>query len=105
MRVLFDQGTPVPLRHALSKHTVATAYEQGWSKLDNGLLLKEAEGAFDAFVTTDKNLQHQRNLTGRRLAILVLPTTSWPEIRQHQDEVAAAVDVLRPGDFVELEFR
>jgi hypothetical protein len=35
----------------LGKHTVATVYEQGWSKLDNGLLLQEAEGAFDALIT------------------------------------------------------
>jgi hypothetical protein len=38
------------------------------------------------------------------LAILVLPTTSWPKIQAHEEEVAAAVDALRPGDFVELNF-
>ena len=104
MRILFDQGTPVPLRHALTTHTVATAYEEGWSKLDNGALLQEAEGAFDVLITTDKNLRYQRELNGRQLAILVLPTTSWPRIRQHQAQVAAAIDTLRPGDFVELSF-
>ena len=40
--------TASEMRDALGEHTVATAYEQGWSKLDNGLLLQEAEGAFDA---------------------------------------------------------
>lgn len=104
MRILFDQGTPAPLRHALTTHTVATAYEEGWAKLDNGALLQAAEGAFDGLITTDKNLRYQRNLTGRRLAILVLPTTSWPQIRQYQAQVVAAVDALRPGDFVKLSF-
>ena len=47
----------------------------GWSTLENGDLLREAEGQFDVFVTTDQNLRYQQNLTGRRLAILVLPTT------------------------------
>ena len=37
MLVLFDQGTPVPLRKLLSRHTVETAYERGWSTLENGL--------------------------------------------------------------------
>ena len=28
MKILFDQGTPVPLRDALVGHTVETAYER-----------------------------------------------------------------------------
>lgn len=104
MRVLFDQGTPAPLRQALTAHTVATAYEEGWAELDNGALLEAAEAVFDVLITTDQNLRHQRRLAGRRLAILVLPTTSWPRIRQCQAQVATAVDALRPGDYVELSF-
>ena len=46
----------------------------GWSTLENGDLLRQAEGQFDVFVTTDQNLRYQQNLAGRRLAILVLPT-------------------------------
>lgn len=76
MRVLFDQGTPVPLRGSLAGHEVRTAFEMGWSGLDNGELLVAASNAFDAFVTTDRNLLHQQNLAGLQLAILVLPTTS-----------------------------
>lgn len=57
MRVLFDQGTPVPLRHALTAHVVSTAYEMRWSALSNGDLLNAAKGQFDAFVTTDQNLR------------------------------------------------
>lgn len=33
MRILFDQGTPAPLRHALAGHSVETAYERRWSSL------------------------------------------------------------------------
>ena len=54
MRVLFDQGTPAPLRHALAPHEVSTAFELGWSNLENGDLLREAEGRFEVFVTTLK---------------------------------------------------
>ena len=75
MRILFDQGTPAPLRHALAGHSVETAYERGWSNPSNGALLNAAEDAsFDLFVTTDQNLRYQQDLAGRRLAILVLPT-------------------------------
>ena len=104
MRILFDQGTPAPLRHGLPGHSVSTAYEVGWAELENGDLLKAAEASFDAFITTDQNLRHQQNLSGRRLAILVLPTTSWPKIQAHATKVTAAVNALRPGDFIELNF-
>jgi hypothetical protein len=102
MRILFDQGTPAPLRRHLAGHTVATAYEMGWDKLDNGDLLQAAELAFDALVTTDRNLKYQHSHSGRQLAILVLPTTSWPRLQHHLSDIAAAVDSLNPGSFVEL---
>ncbi|MBI4026953.1 MAG: hypothetical protein HY360_18350 [Verrucomicrobia bacterium] len=104
MRILFDQGTPVPLRRSLAPHEVATAFEMGWSNIENGQLLAAAEGKFDALVTTDQNLQYQQNLPGRRLAILVLPTTNWLEIRNHLPEVTAAVNTLKPGDYRELHW-
>ena len=47
MKILFDQGTPVPLRKHLVGHTVETAFERGWSTLENGVLLAVAEEAFD----------------------------------------------------------
>ena len=102
MRVLFDQGAPVPLRAALTGHTVFTAYEMGWSALSNGDLLDAAEGQFDAFETTDKSLRYQQNLAGRRLAILVLPFASWPKLQSHVATIAAAVNGLKPGDYLEL---
>jgi hypothetical protein len=54
MRILFDQGTPVPLRRLLApRHEVSTAYEHRWSTLTNGTLLDAAEEAgFDLLVTT-----------------------------------------------------
>ena|SRR5215813_13799823 len=104
MKILFDQGTPVPLRARLVGHSVTTASEKGWADLDNGRLLSAAEAEFDALVTTDQNLRYQQNLTRRRLAILVLPTTSWPKIQEHIDSVSTAVNALAAGDFVELAF-
>jgi hypothetical protein len=104
MRILFDQGTPLPLRRSLTSHQVATAFEMGWSKLENGELLAAAEGKFDAFVTTDQNLRYQQNLQGRQLAILVLPTTNWLDIQKHLTEVTAAINSLQPGNYRELRW-
>jgi hypothetical protein len=63
MKILFDQGTPAPLRHELVGHEVVTSFELGWSDLVNGELLAPAAGQFDLFITTDQNLQYQQNLT------------------------------------------
>ena len=104
MRILFDHGTPVPLRREIFGHEIYTAYEMGWASLSNGELLKAAEVMFDAMVTTDKNLRYQQNMAGRRLAILVLPTTSWPKIQQQLAKVNDAVHQLKAGDFRELDF-
>ena len=92
------------MRHHLTGHEISTAYEMGWAKLSNGDLLAVAEKNFAAFITTDQNLRYQQNLTGRQLAILVLPTTSWPEIQKHTNKITEAVNVLKPGDFIELRF-
>jgi len=52
MLVLFDQGTPVPIRPFLKEHTVQTTAQRGWDKLKNGELLKAAEDAgFEVLVT------------------------------------------------------
>ncbi len=103
MRILFDQGTPAPLRHDLVGHAVKTAHEMGWSGLDNGDLLNVAETSFDLIVTTDQNLRYQQNLKGRKIAILVLPTTNWPRIERHKDIVVAAVNSTLPAGYVELQ--
>lgn len=105
MRILLDQGTPAPLRAALGGHEVITAYEHGWSTMENGALLTAAEqGGFDLIVSTDQNIRYQQNLVGRRLAILVLPTTSWPRIRRHLDEITAAVRTMGAGTYLELRW-
>ena len=102
MRILFDQGTPAPLRDHLPGHSVETAYEKGWSALRNGELLAKAEAAFDLLITTDRNLRHQQNLAERRIAILVLPTTSWPRLQKITSQIAAAVASLQPGQYLEV---
>ena len=104
MKILFDQGTPVPLRQALAHHEVVTAYERGWQALQNGELLSAAEAeGFAAIVTTDKNLRYQQNLAGRQIAIVVLMTTDWRRIRLHTERIAAAIASLQPSAYVELD--
>jgi hypothetical protein len=72
-------------------------------RLSNGDLLAEAERAgFDILLTADKNIRHQQNLSGRRLAIVVLSTPQWPVVRLHIERIAAAVNAAAPGSYTEV---
>ncbi len=102
MRILFDQGTPVPLRDYLTGHAIETAFECGWSTLENGELLAAAEDSFDLLITTDQNLRYQQNLSGRNISILVLMTTSWPRIQTSIPQIQEAIDRMRPGELSEI---
>ena len=103
MKILFDQGVPVPLRSRLVDHEVATAYELGWSTLKNGELIAAAEqGGYDLLLTTDQNLKYQQNLVGRRISIVVLQTTSWPRIQKHVAAVFAALSRAIPSSYEEV---
>ena len=103
MQILFDQGTPAPLRRFLTAHDVSTAYEQGWSTVTNGDLIRLAEQqGYELLITTDTNLRYQQNLKTRALAILVLSTTSWPRIRSAAELVVVEVAGIRAGEYCEL---
>ncbi|MGD9561578.1 MAG: hypothetical protein AB7W44_04760 [Pyrinomonadaceae bacterium] len=106
MKILFDQGTPVPLRKLLPDHVIITAYELGWQTLENGDLIATAEAdGFEMIVTTDQNLKYQQNLTGRNISILVLSSTSWPRIRENAAAIREALDNINPASFLEIEIK
>lgn len=105
MLVLFDNGTPRTLtRYLIDRHTVTEARARGWEEKENGdlLTLAEAEG-FEVLVTTDKNIAYQQNLTGRKIAIVVLGQGRWSLVKPHAANVGAAVDAATPGSYVEVE--
>jgi hypothetical protein len=106
LRIVFDKNVPVGVRRFLSKHEVRTVVEMQWHpQLENGELLTAAEAAgFDVMVTSDQNIRYQQNLTGRKLALVVLGSNIWPIVRDHGKAIEAKVDSATPGsyDFIEM---
>lgn len=103
MRILFDHGTPFPLRTSLTGHDISRTQDMGWDRLGNGELLTAAEQAgFELLLTTDKNIRYQQNLAGRKIAIVVLGTSQWPVLRLHVHQVAAVVNAATPGSYTEV---
>jgi predicted nuclease of predicted toxin-antitoxin system len=104
MKILFDNGTPKPIAAHLPGHEVALARRIGWHELRNGELLQQAEVAgFDLLLTTDKNLRYQQNLSGRRITIVVLGNSQWPDVRIHMERVIEAILNADPGSYVEVD--
>ena len=70
MRILFDQGTPVPLRVSLAAHQIETARQHGWSELLNGELLAAAVGKLGSVLTIDTRLLNYAITLGPNLSDL-----------------------------------
>jgi predicted nuclease of predicted toxin-antitoxin system len=106
MLILFDHVTPAGIARFLPDHTVTKAKDRGWDTLTNGDLLAEAERAgFDVLLTADKNMRHQQNLRGRRIALVVLSTPQWPVVRLHVARIAAAVSAATPGSYIDVNLQ
>jgi hypothetical protein len=84
-------------------HHVKTVFELNWGSLSNGELLLEAEARnFDVLVTTDQNLRYQQNLTKRRIAVIVIASTSWPRIQNRIPAIAEAINDIEAGGYIEV---
>lgn len=104
MRILFDQGTPVPFRRYLIDHVVGISTDLGWERLRNGDLLVAAEQAgYELLLTTDKNLRYQQNLKERMIAIVVIGHSQWPALEPHVQRVVDAVNAAVPCSYVEVD--
>jgi hypothetical protein len=104
MRILFDNGTPKPIARSLTGHEITYARQIGWHELENGELLQKAEEAgYEVLLTTDKNIRYQQNLSGRKIALVVLGNQQWPAVRLHLDRIAAVVNSAIPGSYTEVD--
>jgi hypothetical protein len=104
MKILFDNGAPKPIARSLIGHEVTFARQIGWHELENGELIQRAEdGGYQVLLSTDKNIRYQQNLVGRRIGLVVLGNSQWPQVRLHLDKIAAAVDAAMPGSYVEVQ--
>ena len=72
MKILLDECLPRPLKKRLPGHEVKTVQEMGWQTMKNGSLMKRAvDEKFELFLTSDKNLEFQQNLTLYDIAVVV----------------------------------
>ena len=48
-------------------------------------------------------MRYQQNLSGRKIALIVLGNSPWPVVRLRLAAIAAAVNAATPGSFTEVE--
>jgi PIN like domain len=76
MRILLDECIDRRLGRGFIDHEVRTVPQMGWAGTLDGDLLPLVAAEFDVFITVDRNLPYQQNLTMLDLAVLVLEATS-----------------------------
>ena len=100
MKLLLDENLDHALRKLLGPHEVLTVSYMGWAGLKNGELLRTAEeNGIEVFVTGDRTLTYEQNITGCRLAIIVLSAIQLPIIRNNLPKIVAAINTAIPGSF------
>lgn len=100
MRVLLDEQLPVSLAAALVGHTVDTVVGLGWQGVTNGELLRRARERYDAFITMDRNLEYQQNLTAAGLGIVLVRARSnrMQDLRPLVPRILEALNGITPGE-------
>jgi hypothetical protein len=105
MRILIECA-PKALKAEIAAHgyDCTTVPEAGWSGKENGELLWLADSRFDVLVTLDRKLRYQQNLTGRRIALLVIRARSnrLADLQPHFASSIEALRLIKPGSIVEI---
>ncbi len=99
MNILLDHCLDWRLKRLLPGHHTVATFEMGWVSVRNGRLLTLAEAQFDVFLTVDKGIQYQQNMTGRTLAVVTLRAVS-NKFAAHaplMPQVLALLPTVEPG--------
>jgi hypothetical protein len=105
VKILLDESVPRLLKVRLPQLNISTVQEMGWAGIQNGELLRRAEEVFDVFITADQNLRYQQQRTGRKLAILVLPSNQVPAVAQLVPVVESLLMTVQSGAVIDVPFK
>jgi len=104
MRILFDENLPFSFfSRLLAEFEVKSVKDAGWSGIKNGALLKQIEGNFDIFITSDKNIRHQQNIEGRTFAIVEVYTNRLPLLKEIESKILLSIQEISGNEYVEVK--
>ena len=104
MKLLLDECLDWRLGRDLIGHEVRTVQEMSWNGIKNGRLLDLAQREFQVFITGDRNLFFQQNVSKFSIAVVVLQAESIRLIhtRPLMPKVLAILPSLRAGQIVNV---
>ena len=104
MRLLLDECVPKRLKRELPGHDARTVQDLGWAGIQNGALLRLANGQFDALLTVDQGIEYQQNLSGLSISVVIMmaPSNDVDDLRPLLPGVEEALATLRPGEIIRV---
>jgi hypothetical protein len=102
MNIIIDECVPSIVKRGLPHRMIRTVQEMGWSGIKNGDLLRLVVTEFDVFITSDKNLRHQQNLTSFDLTVILLPSNQVPLIKALLPKLDEALSQIGKSRFIEI---
>ena len=66
MKLLLDESVNVRLRYSFTDHDARTVDYMRWKGIGNGELLALARPEFDVFITHDREIPNQQNITPKK---------------------------------------
>jgi hypothetical protein len=100
MKLLLDECVPEDLKDFISGHEVASTAEMGWRGIKNGELMRlAADAGFEAFLTADKNIRHQQNISKYQIAVIVFDVyrNTVDEFRKKLPEMYETLPTVEKG--------
>jgi hypothetical protein len=100
MKILLDECIDRKLARAFVEHEVKTVPQMGWAGVKNGQLLTLLEREFDVFITVDRGLSLQQNLSRFDIAVIVLQASSnrLADLKPLVPKVLAVLSTLAKGE-------
>ena len=100
MKILLDECVDWRLSRDIVGHDVKTVRQMGWQTIKNGELMRLASGQFDVFVTVDRNLSFQQNLSAYSFSVVVLTakTNRLADLRPLVPKLLEVILIAKAGE-------
>lgn len=101
MRLLLDENLPDVFKELVKPFLPVSVKDMGWEGTKNGELMKLiSQERFDIFLTADKNLPFQQNLSLLTFGLWILdcPTNKVADLIQFAPFVLNALEVIEPAE-------
>ena len=104
MRILLDECVNARVKTAFPGHSVRTVAEMGWRGVEDEALLAQAQDSFDVFMTIDRRIELQQDLSKLKLGIVIarVPNNQISSYRPIFASLLNAAIMVDPGNVIHV---